>query len=698
VDTAAPDLASAPVVTPQRPIREGGQLELKLVATEPLSQPPEVTLLFEQSHVSATCTAIEGSDVEYACAQNVTKEGNGGRGGAVYFDVRLVDLARNETVKRRAGSFLVDFEPPVAITPTLEPKVARLSSDIQLFFTTDGPLDGAAMVEVEPPLGGASGQKLGTFALVAEKDSQNYRLSHKVTEADPDALVTFTVSMKDLAGNETLRFPLGSLRIDRTLPKVADETLSGFPLAEVTHADGKTKRPFAHQSGTRNAFVYTVTPSDKDGEYTTQIQLTDAVGNVGPLLAGPKLALDASVPKVTKVVHRDRPSGKYRDGDTVTLTVDASDSDGVAPAVAATLGGKSMTCNPSAATAGTYTCTNKIDSLRTKDPHKETTQFILVRAEDGAGNVALSSAAAEFDFTPPTFTAGLNKASFKVGEVLFLTLTASEPLAKDPVVTADGSSTYLALRSGTRYIYEHTIAAGEPRNGRIVKVDLVDEAANETLGATDPKAKFTVDSSLPTIASLGTLGARRTYGGQPGFNEVKVTFTAGDPDDAAPPSVVAKIGGRNMTCTATPTVVANTSDYSCAYTVDPNRSPSPDTDGIKGVLVTATDAAGNESAASTSVTFDFKGPGVAAATVNYVPSPSNPLSAVNKATSGTKRTTPPGARPSCLAGSPTLYKWERSSSSRSRGSGTDRCGWTSCRRPRCQRRALIMQWHMIPIA
>ena len=90
---------------------------------------------------------------------------NGGLGGAIAFDVQLVDKSHNLTVRHQAGVLRLDFAPPVLAAAAVSPPVARLGAQIQLFFTASEPLAGDAVVTSSMPLDDGAGGKRSTFSL-----------------------------------------------------------------------------------------------------------------------------------------------------------------------------------------------------------------------------------------------------------------------------------------------------------------------------------------------------------------------------------------------------------------------------------------------------------------------------------------------------------------------------------------------------
>ncbi len=117
IDAVLPDVDGAVTVTvdppsaaPGRPLgRSGSTFRFSFRVTEPLAELPKATLRFD-SESAADCEALAA--LTYRCSYLATGSESGGRGGTYPLDLRLVDLAGNETSKPSVASVELDFEPP----------------------------------------------------------------------------------------------------------------------------------------------------------------------------------------------------------------------------------------------------------------------------------------------------------------------------------------------------------------------------------------------------------------------------------------------------------------------------------------------------------------------------------------------------------------------------------------------------------
>ena len=115
LNTAPPDLASAPEVTPALG-RAGTPFRIALSVTKALLEPPQVTL---QAAASIPIECASDDSLAYHCDYVATGDEFGGDDGVVRLDVSLTDETRTTTVRRNAGSFLVDFHPPAVVFATV---------------------------------------------------------------------------------------------------------------------------------------------------------------------------------------------------------------------------------------------------------------------------------------------------------------------------------------------------------------------------------------------------------------------------------------------------------------------------------------------------------------------------------------------------------------------------------------------------
>ncbi|HMA18513.1 MAG TPA: hypothetical protein VKS03_08750, partial [Thermoanaerobaculia bacterium] len=213
IDTTPPDLVSV-TVSPAAPWdstagfgKAGTTFAIDLVATEPLLEPPKVTIgTVPQVTVSCARTGGDG----YRCTYQASGTENGGYGGVVKFDVWLEDLARNETTRNRAGALDLDFEAPKVASANVSyypdpsnplPSVKRAAAGtvVHVAVSADELLDGVG----GPPTASVDfGGGPVAFGLVSgSMTATGAAFEVAVPAGTPDGLYTPTVTWTDLAGN-----------------------------------------------------------------------------------------------------------------------------------------------------------------------------------------------------------------------------------------------------------------------------------------------------------------------------------------------------------------------------------------------------------------------------------------------------------------------------------------------------------------
>lgn len=223
IDIVAPELAEPLEVSPGRG-RAGTLFSVRLVSTEKLITAPQLTLHMEERAV-ITCTPASET-LHFLCEYTATGEENHGLGGLIDFDVRLVDMSGNETVKRFAGTLQMDFRPPILAASIVSPAVARLGSTLEVFLSSSEPLSGPVQLISSVGLDEGDGGTASVFSISPEGATLNYRFTHVVTALQPPGNVAFTVSMTDEVGNVSNNLPVGSSTIDATLPELSNTSVT----------------------------------------------------------------------------------------------------------------------------------------------------------------------------------------------------------------------------------------------------------------------------------------------------------------------------------------------------------------------------------------------------------------------------------------------------------------------------------------
>jgi hypothetical protein len=204
MDSTPPDLAAPIRVSPEL-ARAGTTVTIEVTPSEPLSAPPEVRLELIPLAI-APCVASGGS---YRCSYTAAGDENGGLGGVVPFDVRMVDLAGNETMRKLAGAVDLDFKGPalaagsVAYYPDPSnplPSVKRATggTQVRVALSADELLAPASLPVLTVDL---AGTPLAFQLEPGSITSTGAAFRAVMPAGTPDGSYTPTVTWSDLAGN-----------------------------------------------------------------------------------------------------------------------------------------------------------------------------------------------------------------------------------------------------------------------------------------------------------------------------------------------------------------------------------------------------------------------------------------------------------------------------------------------------------------
>jgi hypothetical protein len=254
-----------------------------------------------------------------------------------------------------------------------------------------------------------------------------------------------------------------------------------------------------------------------------------------------------------------------------------------------------------------------------------------VRLRDRSRNEALKklAGALNLDFTAPAAaSASVEPGNARFGAAIQVFVTASEPLAGDPVLV---TSRELDFGRGTRFpmarqgvtlnwTFAHLVTGG-PQGEVSFTVEMTDVAGNAATAVAVGASN--VDSIPPVVGAVAVSPARVN-----GNGTVAATFNV----DEAVLAPVVTVGGRTMTCGGRQ---ATSPNYTCTRPMQGDEIAVGE-EQAQSVVVDVEDAAGNRDTAGGGVVFDFKAPAVATAAIAYLPEASNPLQAVTRARPNTE--------------------------------------------------------------
>jgi hypothetical protein len=585
IDTTPPDLAGAPVVAPASG-RAGTTFTVDLGSTEPLLEPPEVTLSLVPP-VAVPCAASGGG---YRCSYVASGDENGGLGGIVAFDVRLRDRARNETLRKLAGALHLDFTPPALAAASVEPPSARLGGLVQVFLAASEPLLGSPVLVASRPLDqGGGGQ--ARFPLSPQPGTLNYAFAHLVTPADPLGDVAFTLEAVDLAGNAAT-LEVGSLAIDNLLPALGPVSVSparidgtgtvnvGFEVSEPASRlsvtiGGRAAScgPFQPTTGAAGSYacsrpmVGDEIPAGTEAPQSVVVEVEDGAGNRAT--GGGSLTFDFRPPALTLATVGYVPApgnplgavGAAAAGTRIRVAVVADEAlaSVPAPAITASLAGTSL---PFALVPGTLTGTGATLEAVVPPGAPDGDYAPLLTWTDVAGNeasVGFASPAIRVKTSTPTLTVDQDGIVFVRSpwgnaapeDLGGFTLPAGPYFAIAP---ADPLSTSPRLPSGT-----FLLGGGAAPSAVLVR--LTSDPGSLALGTLRPDGLGTwprqalASPDVPTVHVAGVDEAGNVSVGVPLLNAEWVA-TANAPALGSSPHALTRLGvvepSRSQTLDATP--------------------------------------------------------------------------------------------------------------------------------------------------
>jgi len=566
-----------------------------------------------------------------------------GMDGTYTVTVELTDKAGNAAAGLPGIGWSVDAAPPV-VTPvsltTNNPNFNTLAKDgevVTAVFT----------VNEDPPSSPtvALGGKAMSLVSKAGTGPFTFTYTRAAATADGDGAKTASVTTTDLAGNVTVQ-DIGGVVYDFVKPAVsssggtpnpaglgkvltytlnASEPLVSDPVLHLTPALALSGPV---QTGTLYTWTRTIDGNETQGAYTVIVDLFDLAGNADAGVAAAGFDLDRAVPAIVTGPTLNKNPPFYKVGDTVAVAFTANeDLDATLPtATINTTTPVNMSCTAGGGT-NDYTCSLG-RNLTSSDVPQGQVGISIVLA-DAAQNMGFSSATMTLDYTNPALvSASPSQAYYRGGQTIAYAVSVSEPLLGSP-----GRPTVRVLKDGveqpgyfgapssetdTSFTYTKGVTADGVYT---VQVDLADKAGNAVVNTGSPSG-WTIDAAAPVVTILNPAEGTR-LSRVDGFKTLLVQFDTGNENlDAVTNGVKVTAGGVDITIGCGP-FSASSPNYTCTHVVD-----GGDTEGAKNVLVTARDAAGNETQAGVNVVYDFTPPSVpGVVAVSVVPQAGCPLTA-----------------------------------------------------------------------
>jgi len=445
--------------------------------------------------------------------------------------------------------------------------------------------------------------------------SSTYTATYSVTNSTPQGTVSISVSYSDLAGNAgttvTSTTNSSTVNIDTQLPTLSAVSISSNNVTTGLAKSGNTisltfttsegvftptitiagQAVSTTSAGNTYTATATVTNSSVEGVAAFSISFTDLSGNVGTAVTSTTnsstVTIDHSSPtlSIVNIASNNVNSTKAKVGDVIAVTLTASESIQT-PIIS--IAGQSATVTGS---GNTYTGTVLVASNTITG-----TASINITYSDYAGNAGTissttNSSSVTIDRTAPsinTLTISSNNASpsiAKVGDIVTVLLTASEPI-QTPTITIAGQAATVTGTSST-YTATYTVSNSTPQGTASISVSYSDLAGNAgtTATSTTNSSSLLIDYTAPTSYAISINQASITLANQ---SATSVNLTGAEVGTIYNYSV--SIASNTITGTGT---ITNTSQ-----TIS-NINVSSLPDGVLTYSVSLTDAASNQGAAVT---------------------------------------------------------------------------------------------------
>ncbi len=648
IDVVAPFLSNVEV-SPSY-VKPGARLQAVLSANEPLKQAPTLTALLagaDEPSISFTAQAADSSAVSYVYEATVPL--NAPEGNYLFQDVQLEDVGSNVRTQPVAAEH--GFE--VNKTPPLVSEMAILVDDqvqVNPVFAHDTSFDISFQVDKE--LADLPAVRVGArTATHVEGSTYRYRFTTDSSQDAPGP-IDITISATDQAGN------VGYGRMVVTFDFIAPVILSSSASPDLVKqnatiryevnlnealAEGSLPVLTATQNtgeswdfdfpptldAERKTITWQHTTQDgEDGEYTTSIhELCDIYGNcrqqvISGNLAG--FAIDAINPEITNlriVEATDPDSTTWQETETfsaqagynhimVLFTISEQPK-----TVVVTIAGQDVS------EACTHEGFDYLCPYTVVGDSASGVRNILLTITDLAGNQVGAERQVVVDLDPPQVVSSLASPEIvRLDNSLRYEFRTDEALSNTPSLLAqrqsDGASFPWDAFSSDVTLFSWSGTADEGESGQYdVRIDRLCDAygnCSEDILSADTEALvgFEVDVDAPQITNFVSLEgsdpdptnwpAATVFSAQPGYNRLVVRFTLNE----EPEVVNVSLGVTNIVQSCE----RDGLDFSCSLTVQQDADGS----GVRNILVSVTDEAGNPQSDDIQVSFDFDAPQIMA--------------------------------------------------------------------------------------
>lgn len=585
--------------------RVGNSVSLTFTSSEIVAT-PVVTMA---GH-TATATSID--DQNWTATYIIV---SGDNEGVIPFTISVSDFTGNTataTATTNNSSVTIDKTIPVLTSVTIasnnvNPAYAKAGEIVTVSFTADETIATPTVV-------------IGNIAATVVNTGGNNWAGSLALSTQPESNVGFNISFSDIAGNigASVIATTNSSNViyDKTAPVLQTVSIASNNVntAYAKPGDVVTLNFTANQTiGTPtvtlagntvtavntsgNNWTATRTMSaEAAGTVTFSISFADLAGNVGSTASATTnssaVTFDKTVPSITNVtiVSNNTNPALARSGDIATINFTSSEP----------IKTPDVTVGAFVATATNTGGNNWSVSSRALTTEPEGLVIFSIPFQDLAGNTGTTVTATTnssnvfFDKTNPVISSltiasnNSDPTKAKVGDVVTINLTASEPIKTPSVTIASHAATTITNTGANNWSATYTMTSADLNGTVAMQVSVSDLASNNssTLITTTNSSNVTFDKTAPLLSSVNitsNLGANVKTGDQ--------VFLVISCSELINPPVVS-IAGHNVTVSNTPG-----SSWSIPYTM-----VASDVEGIILFSISFSDISGNPGTTVTTTT------------------------------------------------------------------------------------------------
>ncbi|MBI5527158.1 MAG: hypothetical protein HY897_12555 [Deltaproteobacteria bacterium] len=503
-DAAAPNVTAHTVVPLL--VKSGQDVTVTLTASEPLASDPLVQL----GSLQMSKTGQTGQDYTYKYTTQGT-EGDGTRN----VTVQMTDVAGNVGGAAFAETIGFDFTNPTITTSTGSPSPAKLGAVITYSVTVSEAITNTPALTTTPALTWTGPSQSGL----------TYTWTHTASSGETGTYTGKLDQLCDQAANcvSNVTANMAGFAIDAMVPSVtahnvspllvksgqdvtvtltASEPLASDPLVQL----GSLAMAKTGQTGQDYTYKYSTTGAEGDGTRNVTVQMTDIAGNVGGAAFAETVWFDFTNPTVTTSTASPNPA---KLGAVITYSATVSETITNTPALAST---PALTWAGPSQSGLTYTWTHTVAGGES-GTYTAMLDQLCDEATNCVTNVTANMAGFQIDALAPSVTAhNVSPLLVKSGQDVTVTLTASEPLASDPLVQLGSLTMTKTGQTGQDYTFKYTTLGTEGDGTRNVTVQMTDVAGNvggaafaETVRFDFTNPSVTTSTASPNPAKLGAV-------------------------------------------------------------------------------------------------------------------------------------------------------------------------------------------------